>query len=73
MNPALVTVTRTDPVSAFDGEAAANSMTAAIRANEPHLIARRIPDMIVSQIIKTSERANLTPRCMSFQDHHQSN
>jgi hypothetical protein len=48
MNPALVTVTRTDPVSAFDGEAAANSMTAAIRANEPHLIVRRIPDMIVS-------------------------
>jgi hypothetical protein len=48
MKPALVTVTRTDPVSAFDGEATASSMTAAIRATAPYFIARKTPDMIIS-------------------------
>ena len=38
-------VTRTDPVSAFDGEATANSMTAAIRATAPYFIDRKTPDI----------------------------
>jgi hypothetical protein len=48
MNPALVTVKRTDPVAASDGEAATNSMTAVTRATAPYFIVRKIPDMTIS-------------------------
>jgi hypothetical protein len=67
MKPALVTVTRTDPVSAFDGEATANSMTAAIRATAPYFIARKTPDMIISQTITMSALASVAPGGASFQ------
>ena len=58
---------RTDPVSAFDGDATANIMTAAIRATAPYFIARKIPDMIVSQIITMSALTSVAPGGASFQ------
>jgi hypothetical protein len=40
MNPALETVTRTEPVAAFDGEATADSKTAAATTTAQYFIAR---------------------------------
>jgi hypothetical protein len=42
-------------------------MTAAIRATAPYFIARKIPDMIVSQIITMSALASVAPGGASFQ------
>jgi hypothetical protein len=67
MNPALVTVTRTDPVSAYDGEAAANSSAAATRVITLYFIARKIPDIIVSQIMTMSGPSNVASRDTTFQ------
>jgi hypothetical protein len=67
MNPALVTVTRTVPVAASDGEATANSMIAAIRTAAPYFIARKMPDMIVSQIITMNALSSVAPGGASFQ------